>query len=130
MGKTDLIEVAPEQAHRAVGEGRHIENSAPGELMALVFARVRQSADERRLREALALSLDRTALSNVLLQGGGEPAGGLLPNWMTGYAFLFPTTADLAGARKLALKCGRRRPGAWLTRQTIRWLVWLRNELR
>ncbi len=100
LGKADLIEVAPEEAHGAVGGGRHIENSAPGELMALAFSRDRQSADEGRLREALALSLDRTALSNVLLQGGGEPAGGLLPDWMTGYAFLFPTNADLAGARQ------------------------------
>jgi ABC-type transport system substrate-binding protein len=100
LGKADLIEVAPEQAHRTASEGRHIESSAPTELMALAFARDGQSADEGRLREALALSIDRAALTNVLLQGGGEPAGGLLPNWMTGYAFLFRTSADLAGARQ------------------------------
>ena len=100
LEKADLIEVAPEQAHRSVGEGRHIENSAPTELMALAFSRDGQSADEGRLREALALSIDRAALSKVLLQGGGEPASGLLPNWMTGYDFLFPTNADLAGVRQ------------------------------
>jgi peptide/nickel transport system substrate-binding protein len=111
LGKADLIEVAPEQAHRAGVEGRHIENSAPGELMALAFSRDRQSADEGLLREALALSLDRTALGNVLLQGGGEPAGGLLPDWMTGYAFLFPTNADLAGARQARIEV--RQAPAW-----------------
>jgi ABC-type oligopeptide transport system substrate-binding subunit len=68
--------------------------------MALAFAHDHQTADESRLRQALALSIDRAALSTVLLQGGGEPAGGLLPNWMTGYEFLFRTDADLPGARQ------------------------------
>jgi len=100
LGKADLIEVAPEQAHRAATEGRRVESSPPRELMALVFAREKASPDEGRLRQALGLSIDRGALSNVLLQGGGEPAGGVLPNWMTGYAFLFPTNADVPGARQ------------------------------
>jgi peptide/nickel transport system substrate-binding protein len=100
LGKADLIEIAPEQAHRAVMEGRRVESSAPAELMALVFARDRQSPDDERLRDALALSLDRSAMNTVLLQSGGESAGGLLPNWMTGYSFLFPTEAALARARQ------------------------------
>jgi ABC-type transport system substrate-binding protein len=56
------------------------------------------------VRQALALSLDRVAMNEVLLQGGGEPAGGLLPNWMTGYAFLFPCSADLDRARQLRME--------------------------
>ncbi len=40
-------------------------------------------------------------MNEVFLRGGGEPAGGLLPNWMTGYSFLFPTTADLNRAQQL-----------------------------
>ena len=99
LNRADLIEVSPEQARRAEAEGRRVEASAPDELMALVFARDPQSAEQGRLRQALALSIDRTTLSNVLLQGGGDPAGSLLPNWMTGYAFLFPANADLAKAR-------------------------------
>jgi hypothetical protein len=98
LGKADLIEVAPEQAHRAAMEGRRVENSAPLELMALVFAHDRQSPDEGRLRQSLALSIDRGSINNVLLQGGGEPAGGLLPNWMSGYGFLFPTEGNLTSA--------------------------------
>ena len=100
LGKADLIEVAPEQAQRAAMEGRRVESSAPTELMALVFSRDRQSPEDGRLREALALSVDRGSMNTVLLQGGGEPAGGLLPNWMTGYAFLFPTDADLPRAHQ------------------------------
>jgi peptide/nickel transport system substrate-binding protein len=94
LGKADLIEIAPEQARRAAAEGRHIESSAPSELVALIFASDRQTPEEGRLRSALAISIDRNSLNNVLLQGGGEPAGGLLPNWLSGYAFLFPTNTD------------------------------------
>src|SRR5580692_7972320 len=101
LGKTQLIEVAPEQAHRAIAEGRHIESSASMELIALAFRRDPQSPEDARQRQALALSIDRDLLSTVVLQGGGEPAGGLLPNWMTGYAFLFPASIDLAAARQL-----------------------------
>jgi peptide/nickel transport system substrate-binding protein len=100
LGKADLIEVAPEQTQRAAMEGRRVESSAPMELMALVFARDGQSPEERRIREALALSIDRGSMQTVLLQGRAEPAGGLLPNWMTGYAFLFPKDGNLSRARQ------------------------------
>jgi hypothetical protein len=39
-------------------------------------------------------------MNNVLLQGAGESAGTFLPNWLTGYAFLFPATVDLQRARE------------------------------
>jgi hypothetical protein len=38
-------------------------------------------------------------MNSALLQGGGEPAGALLPGWMTGYAFLFPTVVDMQRAQ-------------------------------
>jgi peptide/nickel transport system substrate-binding protein len=100
LGKAQLIEVAPEQLHRPSAETNRVERSEPVELMALVFSRDRASADDGRLREALSLSIDRASLNNVVLQGGGEPSAALLPNWMTGYAFIFPTTVDLAHARQ------------------------------
>jgi peptide/nickel transport system substrate-binding protein len=99
LGKADVAEVAPDQARRAVLEGRRIESSAPAEWLGLVFSRDRQSADDGKLREALAFSIDRDSMNSVLLQGGGEPAGTLLPDWMTGYAFLFPTAVDLQRAQ-------------------------------
>ena len=101
VGKADVIEVAPEQAHRVTMESRRVDLSSPGEFMALVFARDPQSSDEARLRQALSASIDRGALSNVLFQGSAEPAGGLLPNWMTGYGFLFPTSTDATRVRQL-----------------------------
>jgi ABC-type transport system substrate-binding protein len=101
LGKAQLIEVAPEQARRAAADGRHVESSPPAELIALVFSRDPQSPEDGRQRQALALSIDRELLNTVVLQGGGEPAGGLLPNWMTGYGFLFPASIDLALARQV-----------------------------
>jgi len=100
LGKADIVEVAPDQARRATVEGRRVEISAPEEWMALVFSRDVGSAEEGKLREALAFSIDRDSMNNVLLQGESEPAGTLLPNWMTGYAFLFPTAIDLQHARQ------------------------------
>ena len=44
LGKAQVIEIAPEQAHRAASEGHHVETSAPVELIALLFSRVGASA--------------------------------------------------------------------------------------
>jgi peptide/nickel transport system substrate-binding protein len=106
LGRADIVEVAPEQIRHAVSEGRRVQSSAPAEWMALVFSRDSQSAEEGKLRQALALSIDRTAINDVLLQGGGEPAGTILPNWLTGYAFLFPTAVDLGHARQIRSEAG------------------------
>jgi ABC-type transport system substrate-binding protein len=100
LGKAQVIEVAPEQAHRAATEGRRVEHSAPIELVALVFVRDSKSAAESKERDALSLSIDRRLLNSVVLQNGGEPAGGLLPNWMSGYGFLFPVDVNLVRAQQ------------------------------
>jgi peptide/nickel transport system substrate-binding protein len=107
LGKADLVEVAPEQVRGAVREGRRVAESAPVELMALLFSREVQSTDEATMRNILALSIDRSAIRDVLLQGEGEFAGGLLPNWMTGYEFLFPAGQDLGKARELRSRVQR-----------------------
>jgi MarR-like DNA-binding transcriptional regulator SgrR of sgrS sRNA len=98
-GKADLVEAAPEQSHHFIAEGRLLASSAPVELLALVFARDVSSPQDRLLREALALSVERGSIRNVLLQGVGVPAAGILPNWMSGYGFVFPVDADLPRAR-------------------------------
>jgi len=100
LGRVDLVEIAPEQTHRLAQEGRRVTSSNPMELLALLFARDAASPDEKLLREALALSIERGSIRSVLLQGAGEPAASLLPNWMSGYEFVFPTGADLPRARQ------------------------------
>jgi peptide/nickel transport system substrate-binding protein len=92
LGKADAVEVAPENIRRAQSEGRTIMTSHPEELLALVFANDSSSDDETRARKALAASIDVGAINNVLLQGAGEPTGALLPNWASGYAFVFPAS--------------------------------------
>ena len=101
LGKADLIEVAPEQSHRASQAGRRTASSAPTELLALLFVRDASSHDEQLLREALALSVERASILSVLLQGTGQPAAGLLPTWISGYGFVFPTETNLTKARQL-----------------------------
>jgi len=106
LRKADLIEVAPEQTHRFVQEGRGLTTSPRIELLALVFSRDASSAQEKALRQALALSVERESIRSVLLQGAGEATGSLLPTWISGYGFVFPTQTDLQKAKQLRAEVG------------------------
>lgn len=99
LGKADLIEVAPEQTRRAWPEGRQVLSSAPVELVGLVFARDAASPEDKSLRRTLAFSVERGSIRSVLLQGAGQPTAAILPTWLSGYGFVFPTEADLTRAR-------------------------------
>jgi MarR-like DNA-binding transcriptional regulator SgrR of sgrS sRNA len=111
LGRADVADLAVGRDRRVQPEGRRVIRSSPVELMAIVFARDPDTPDEAKAREALALSLDRGMMRTVLLQGEGEPAASLLPNWMTGYSSAFPADADPAKAQ--ALKNEVRRLPAW-----------------
>ena len=95
LGKTDLIEVSPANLS---GAWQRMQTSLSTELIALVFP-PNSRAQDVRLREALALSVDRKPIQTVLLKGSGEPTGSILPNWMTGYSGVFSTLPDLRKAR-------------------------------
>jgi peptide/nickel transport system substrate-binding protein len=101
VGRADLVEVAPEQAHHFSPAKGRLVNSAPVELIALVFGRDVSSPDEKLLREALGLSVDRGSMHSVLLQGAGQLAGSVLPTWISGFGFVFSSRADLQKARQL-----------------------------
>jgi hypothetical protein len=129
LNKTDLVKIAPQDARRAGEQGVRISTSRPDELLALVIIAGKTSAnasdrsgkrpanDETRAREsvaqsawqtigqAISLAIDRPAIVNFILQKTGEAAGGLLPQWSSGTAFLFPAAtpsgADLARAKEL-----------------------------
>jgi ABC-type transport system substrate-binding protein len=96
-GRADVVELAPGDLPR-VPSGQRIWTSSPVRVVALVFG---PKVENARVREALALAINRTAIHNVLLQKQGEIAGALLPQWISGYAFLFPTAADVPRARSL-----------------------------
>ncbi len=99
LGKSDLVEVAPEDIRRAQTGNRLMKASQPGELLALFFTRDARSEDEIHLRNALALSIDSAALNNVVFQAAGEPGGGLLPNWLSGYGFVYPAAVGATSSR-------------------------------
>jgi len=101
LGRAELVDVAAEQSHRGAADGKQVASSSPMELVALVFGREAQSPEDKSLREALALSVERASIRSVLLQGAGEPAASILPDWMSGYGFVFPVDADLVRARHL-----------------------------
>ncbi len=106
LDKADLAELDPAEARRAQQGGRRVWTSAPVEVLALVFNPASRRAQDRRLREAIARSIDRFAIQRVLLQNYGEATGSLLPQWLSGSAFMFPTTADLGRARQLSAEVG------------------------
>jgi peptide/nickel transport system substrate-binding protein len=110
LGKTDLVELTPEQVHRAAAEGRRVLRSQPVVLIALVFNKDRVGPEDGRFRDALSLSVDRNSMRNVLLQGQGEPASGILPNWLTGYEFVFPSEFNRLKAQQLTSVL---RPSPW-----------------
>jgi len=99
-GRADLVEVAAEQVRR-LQPGHMLVSTAKIELMALVFSTDADSDKEKDLRDALGLSVERGSIRNVLLQGTGDPCGGVLPTWMSGYGFTFPANANLEKARQL-----------------------------
>lgn len=90
LGKVDVVEIAPEMIRRARAEGRTVFSSQPVELMALAFSADTQSDDDVHLRSAFAAALDKYSLGDVVFQGGGVPAAGLLPNSLSGYEFALP----------------------------------------
>jgi ABC-type transport system substrate-binding protein len=107
LNKVDLAPIPPQEARHAAERGVRVSESQPDELLALVFSGAGASdkrPSDMRAREAIALSIDRSAIVTFLLQKSGEPAGGLLPQWSSGTAFLFPAAADVARAKELWLQ--------------------------
>lgn len=97
LGRTAIIEGdSPQRAPNSAAQ-----STQPIELIALAFAPNHPAVSDLRLRQALALALDRNSIFSVLLRRKGEPSASLLPEWISGYAHLFAPTQDLLNARRL-----------------------------
>jgi peptide/nickel transport system substrate-binding protein len=107
FGQADVVELPAAQVRRAAQRGVRTVSSEPVELFALLFYMSRPAVQEARIREAISLAVDRASIADVVLQRQGVPAGGLLPNWLSGYAFLFPSALDLSRAKELIAATGR-----------------------
>ena len=93
----DLWELPVGIGRRSIPEWMRVWTSAPLDLIALSLRNPPPG-----LRDALSLSIDRAAIVNVLTQRRGEVASGPLPQWLTGYEFLFSSAFDPARAREIA----------------------------
>jgi ABC-type transport system substrate-binding protein len=101
IGKADLADIAPDLVRKARQENVRIWSSAPSTLLAVRFDFAQPAAADEHLREALSLSLDRDTMANVLLQRQAQPSSALLPQWLSGYAFLLGSPMSLDRAKEL-----------------------------
>ncbi|KAA6458295.1 hypothetical protein DYQ86_20475 [Acidobacteria bacterium AB60] len=99
-GRADVIEVPAEDARQARQQHLLLLASPPVQLLALEIADSGPLANPN-LRAAIALAVDRSALANVIFQKEGQVAASLLPQSLSGYAFLFAPERDLARAQQL-----------------------------
>lgn len=109
LGKTDIIELEPNLARRATQSNARVIASQPTGLLAIEFSNGSGSPDPR-LRRAISLAIDRASIVNVLLQRQGEPAASLLPQWLSGYAFVFSAAPDIALAKEIRTEVGSTPP--------------------
>jgi ABC-type transport system substrate-binding protein len=100
VGKADIIEVPAEMIRQAQQQHLHVLVSRPVDLLALTIA-PNGPFSGREMRQSAALAVDRAALSNVIFQKQAEVTGSLLPQALSGYAFLFSTDRNLDRARAL-----------------------------
>lgn len=112
IGKADLADITPELVRKARQENVRIWSSAPNTLLALRFEDSQAAVADEHLREALSLSLDRDTMANVLLQRQAEPTAALLPQWLSGYAFLFDSPMSLERAKELRASLPANEAGA------------------
>jgi ABC-type transport system substrate-binding protein len=94
--RADVFDIPFGSTRRVVPENTRIWASPPRELIALLAANPQST-----LLQALSLAIDRAPIVNVLTQRRGDAAFGVLPQWLSGYAFLFQTAPDIARARQL-----------------------------
>jgi peptide/nickel transport system substrate-binding protein len=100
VGRADVVEVPPELLRQAQEQHLTLLVSPPVDLLALTIAPQSPLAGFET-RESIASAVDRAALFNVIFQKQGEITASLLPQALSGYAFLFPTDRDLDRARTL-----------------------------
>ena len=117
LDRDDVVEAPLEQVKLLTQAGQRVMLSSPTDLIAILFMRApsisenapqpKSATEDIRVRQAIALAIDRASIQNVVLQKQGEAAQGVLPNWMTGYGFLFPTAPDTLRAKNLRTEAGR-----------------------
>ena len=119
----DIFDIPFSQTRRVLPEHIRIWESPVHELIALVDDNVPPVE-----WQALALVIDRTPIVNVLAQKKAEAAFGLLPQWLSGYAFLFAAAPDVGRAKQLTAQSAQDASRAELSIE--RWIRALRRRTR
>ena len=100
VGRADVAEVPAEMVRQAQQQNLTVIASPALLLLALQQFEAGPLANPL-VRAAIAAAIDRSALSNVIFQKQGDVTASLLPQSLTGYAFLFSTDRDLNRAHEL-----------------------------
>jgi peptide/nickel transport system substrate-binding protein len=100
FGEADVVELSAGQVRAAMQRGVRTQSSDPVDLLALQFDLSWPAVQDPLVRGAIAHAMDRAPIADAILQKQAMPAGGLLPNWISGYAHLFSTAADPSLAMK------------------------------
>ncbi|HTZ47183.1 MAG TPA: ABC transporter substrate-binding protein [Verrucomicrobiae bacterium] len=101
VSRADIIDISPDLVRKARQDNLRVWSSPPFTLLALRFDPAQPAASNPLLRETLDLALDRDTMANVLLQRQALPASALLPQWLSGYAFLFGNPMNLDRAKQI-----------------------------
>ena len=110
LGQYSAADLAVDQLRPLEQSNQNLQLSRPSDLLVLLFIQpdvpaagtkpARKPVDPR-VREALSDAINRNAINNVILQKRGTAASGILPQWLTGYEFLFPGGPNLDRAKEL-----------------------------
>jgi peptide/nickel transport system substrate-binding protein len=110
LDRAEIIDVPTDLVRRMQQERARLDVSRLSETVFLVINSQKPELRDLRLRQAISLAIDRASIQSVIFQRQGEVAVGLLPNWLTGYAFLFPSSQDTAKAQQLRQEFGSAPP--------------------
>jgi ABC-type transport system substrate-binding protein len=101
LARAEVVELPPADFRRASQRGAATFVSPLLEVIAL-------QVSDAKLRNVFAAAVDRAPMHSVLLGRQGEITAALLPQWLSGYSFLFRSARDLTHARQLALEIPKR----------------------
>jgi peptide/nickel transport system substrate-binding protein len=107
LGAYSATELSIDQLRAVEQNNQTVALSRPSDLLAILFLQPDTGGKpgkrpvDPRIREALSLAVNRAAISNVLFQRRGISASGLLPQWLTGYEFMFGGGTNLDRAKEL-----------------------------
>jgi MarR-like DNA-binding transcriptional regulator SgrR of sgrS sRNA len=100
LGRADVVEVPAEQMRLAQQQHYTVVTAPQASLLALQVADTGALANPK-LRAAIAVAIDRSALYNVIFQKQGQITASIQPQSVTGYSFLFATERDVNKAHEL-----------------------------